>query len=149
MEGSLRRIQLDYIDLYFIHRFDPNPNTAIEETMKALHDLVQMGKIRYLGASAMFLGQFVQMQHVAEQHGWTKFNVMQNHVNAIYREEEREMIPYCIATGVAACHTRRWRLDIYAGNLAIAIKNPLVPSLIPRKTSSITKMGTQPSLKTC
>jgi aryl-alcohol dehydrogenase-like predicted oxidoreductase len=98
VEGSLRRLQLDYIDLYFIHRFDPN--TAIEETMKALHDLVEMGKIRYIGASSMFLWQFAQMQQVAEQRGWTKFSVVQNHLNAMYREEEREMIPYCLATGV-------------------------------------------------
>ena len=99
VEGSLKRLQLDYIDLYFIHRFDPN--TAIEETMHALHDLVSLGKIRYIGASAMYNWQFAKMQRVAERHGWTKFSVMQNHYNAIYREEEREMIPFCLDDGVA------------------------------------------------
>jgi aryl-alcohol dehydrogenase-like predicted oxidoreductase len=97
--GSLRRLQVDYIDLYFIHRFDPN--TAPEETMKALHDLVQSGKIRYIGASSMYLWQFVKLQSAAERRGWTKFTVMQNHHNALYREEEREMNPYCLDTGVA------------------------------------------------
>jgi len=99
VEGSLRRLQMDYIDLYFIHRFDAN--TAPEETMKALHDLVQAGKIRYIGASSMWTWQFNKLQSVAERHGWTKFTVMQNHYNALYREEEREMIPYCLDSGVA------------------------------------------------
>jgi len=99
VEGSLKRLQLDYIDVYFLHRFDPN--TAIEETMRALHDLVSSGKIRYLGASSMYCWQFAKMQKVAEENGWTKFTVMQNHYNAIYREEEREMIPYCIDSGVS------------------------------------------------
>jgi aryl-alcohol dehydrogenase (NADP+) len=99
VEGSLKRLQLDYIDLCFIHRFDPD--TAIEETMKALHDLVEAGKIRYIGASSMFAWQFQKMQNVAEKHGWTKFSVMQNLYNALYREEEREMIPYCVHAGVA------------------------------------------------
>jgi aryl-alcohol dehydrogenase (NADP+) len=99
VEGSLKRLQLDYIDLYFIHRYDPN--TSPEETMRALHDLVQAGKVRYLGASAMYAWQFAKLQRVAEVNGWTKFSVMQNHYNAIYREEEREMIPYCLDSDVA------------------------------------------------
>ena len=91
-------MQLDYIDLYQIHRFDYN--TPIEETMRALHDLVQLGKVRYIGASSMYTYQFIQMQQCAERNGWTKFSTMQNHYNLVYREEEREMIPYCISTGV-------------------------------------------------
>lgn len=99
-EESLKRLQTDYIDLYIIHRFDYN--TPIEETMKALHDLVTMGKVRYIGASAMYAWQFQQMQTIAEKNGWTKFISMQNHYNLIYREDEREMLPYCKATGVGS-----------------------------------------------
>lgn len=100
VDGSLKRLQLDYIDLYQIHRFDPH--TSIEETMKALHDVVQSGKVRYIGASSMYAWQFAKMQAVAEKNGWTKFSTMQNFYNAIYREEEREMLPYCVDTGVAS-----------------------------------------------
>ena len=98
VEGSLKRLQTDYIDLYFLHRYDPN--TDPEETMHALHDLVTMGKIRYLGASSMFLWQLIKLQNAAEKNGWTKFSVMQNHYNALYREEEKEMIPYCVDNGI-------------------------------------------------
>ncbi|CAN6674702.1 putative aryl-alcohol dehydrogenase Aad16p [Trichomonascus vanleenenianus] len=87
-----------YIDLYQIHRFDPD--TPIEETMCALNDIVKSGKARYIGASSMRAYQFVSMQAVAEKNGWTKFISMQNFYNLIYREEEREMIPYCEETGV-------------------------------------------------
>jgi aryl-alcohol dehydrogenase-like predicted oxidoreductase len=97
-DNSLRRLGMDYIDLYQIHRFDPD--TPVEETMEALHDLVRAGKVRYLGASSMFAWQFARMQHVAETHGWTKFVAMQNHYNLVYREEEREMIPLCLTQGV-------------------------------------------------
>ena len=89
VEGSLARLQLEYIDMYWIHRWDYN--TAIEETMEALHDLVKSGKVRYIGASAMYLHQFARAQQTAERHGWTKFSAMQNHYNAIYREEERSV----------------------------------------------------------
>jgi len=98
IEASLRRLQLDYIDLYQIHRFDPN--TPVEETMEALHDLVKSGKVRYIGASSMYAWQFQKMQNVAKLHGWTQFVTMQNLYNLIYREEEREMIPYCLDTKV-------------------------------------------------
>lgn len=93
IEKSLKRLQTDYIDLYIIHRWDYN--TPIEETMEALHDLVKSGKVRYIGASAMYAWQFQKAQYVAEKNGWTKFISMQNHYNLIYREDEREMIPLC------------------------------------------------------
>ena len=99
IDQSLQRLQTDYVDLYIIHRWDEN--TPIEETMEALHDVVKSGKARYIGASAMFAYQFQQANHVAEKNGWTKFVSMQNHLNLIYREEEREMIPYCRSEKIA------------------------------------------------
>ena len=93
IEGSLRRLGTDYVDLYIIHRFDYS--TPIEETMAALHHLVQSGKVRALGASAMYGYQFYNMQLVAKQNGWTPFVSMQNHYNLLYREDERELIPVC------------------------------------------------------
>ena len=98
VHDSLKRLEMDYIDLYQIHRFDPN--TPIEETMEALNDLVRAGLVRYIGASSMYAWQFAKMQHVAERNGWTKFVAMQNHYNLIYREEEREMIPLLTDSGV-------------------------------------------------
>lgn len=98
VNASLERLGTDYIDVLYIHRWDYH--TPIEETMKALHDLVQAGKVLYLGASAMYTWQFQKAQYVAEKNGWTKFSVMQNHYNMVYREEEREMIPFCKETGV-------------------------------------------------
>ena len=93
VEQSLSRLGMDYIDLYIIHRWDYQ--TPIEETMEALHDLVKSGKVRYLGASAMYTWQFAKAQFIAEKNGWTKFVSMQNHLNLLYREEEREMLPFC------------------------------------------------------
>lgn len=93
VEESLKRLGMDYTDLYIIHRWDYQ--TPIEETMEALHDLVKAGKVRYLGASAMYTWQFAKAQFIAEKHDWTKFVSMQNHLNLLYREEEREMIPFC------------------------------------------------------
>ena len=93
IDGTLKRLQTDYLDLYQIHRFDHS--TPIEETMEALHKLVQSGKVRAIGASAMYGYQFHDMQIAAEQNGWTKFSTMQNHYNLLYREDERELIPVC------------------------------------------------------
>lgn len=93
IEGSLKRLGTDYIDLYIIHRFDYS--TPIEETMEALHKLVKAGKVRALGASAMYGYQFFNLQLAAEKNGWTKFVSMQNHYNLLYREDERELIPIC------------------------------------------------------
>lgn len=92
-DQSLKRLQTDYLDLYQIHRFDYD--TPIEETMKALNELVKSGKVRAIGASAMYAYQFHNMQVVAKEHGWTLFSTMQNHYNLLYREDEREMIPVC------------------------------------------------------
>ncbi|HMG99212.1 MAG TPA: aldo/keto reductase [Gaiellales bacterium] len=98
IDASLARLEMDYVDLYQIHRFDPL--TPVEETMEALHDVVQAGKARYIGASSMFAWQFAKMQHAADTHGWTRFVSMQNHYNLVYREEEREMIPLCHDQGI-------------------------------------------------
>lgn len=98
IDESLRRLGTDHVDLYQIHRWDPN--TPIEETMEALHDIVRAGKVRYIGASSMWTWQFATAQHVAERNGWTRFVSMQDHYNLLNREEEREMLPYCRATGV-------------------------------------------------
>ncbi|MBS1468459.1 MAG: aldo/keto reductase, partial [Erysipelatoclostridium sp.] len=92
-DQSLKRLQTDYLDLYQIHRFDYD--TPIEETMEALNELVKSGKVRAIGASAMYAYQFHNMQVVAKEHGWTLFSTMQNHYNLLYREDEREMIPVC------------------------------------------------------
>ncbi len=98
IDASLARLGTDYIDLYQIHRWDPE--TPIEETMEALHDVVRSGKARYLGASSMYAWQFAKAQQVAASNGWTPFVSMQNHYNLIYREEEREMLPLCADQGV-------------------------------------------------
>ncbi|WP_138493548.1 aldo/keto reductase [Paenibacillus pinistramenti] len=93
IDKSLQRLETDYVDLYIIHRWDYD--TPIEETMEAMHDVVKSGKARYIGASAMYAWQFQKAQYTAEKHGWTRFVSMQNHLNLIYREEEREMMPLC------------------------------------------------------
>jgi 1-deoxyxylulose-5-phosphate synthase len=98
IDASLRRLNMDYVDLYQIHRWDPR--TPIEETMEALNDVVRAGKARYIGASSMFAWQVAKAQHTAERNGWARFVSMQNHYNLIYREEEREMIPLCLDQGV-------------------------------------------------
>ena len=98
IDHSLARLGTDYVDLYIIHRWDDD--TPIEETMEALHDVVRAGKARYLGASAMWAWQFQKALHVAETHGWTRFVAMQDHLNLLYREEERAMLPLCRAEGI-------------------------------------------------
>jgi 1-deoxyxylulose-5-phosphate synthase len=98
IDNSLRRLGMDYVDLYQIHRWDPA--TPIEETVEALHDVVKSGKARYVGASSMWAWQFAKALHAADAHGWTRFATMQNHYNLLYREEEREMLPLCVDEGV-------------------------------------------------
>jgi aryl-alcohol dehydrogenase-like predicted oxidoreductase len=98
LDQSLRRLQTDYVDLYQIHRWDYE--TPIEETLEALHDVVKAGKVRYIGASSMYAWQFAKSLYLADLHGWTRFVSMQNHYNLLYREEEREMIPFCQSEGI-------------------------------------------------
>jgi 1-deoxyxylulose-5-phosphate synthase len=110
IDASLERLELDYVDLYQIHRWDPQ--TPIEETMEALHDVVRAGKARYIGASSMYAWQFAKAQGVAP----TRFVSMQNHYNLVYREEEREMIPQCIDQGVAVLPWSPLARGLLAGN---------------------------------
>jgi aryl-alcohol dehydrogenase-like predicted oxidoreductase len=98
IDQSLRRLGTDYVDLYQIHRFDPE--TPIEETLEALHDVVRSGKARYIGASSMYAFQFAKMLATSEKHGWTRFVSMQDHLNLLFREEEREMLPLCKSEGI-------------------------------------------------
>ena len=98
IDESLKRLGTDYVDLYQIHRYDPD--TPIEETLEALHDVVKAGKVRYIGASSMYAWQFCRSLYLADRHGWTRFVSMQNHYNLLYREEEREMVALCLAEGV-------------------------------------------------
>jgi aryl-alcohol dehydrogenase (NADP+) len=132
IEDSLRRLGTDYVDLYQIHRFDPE--TPVEETMEALNDLVREGKVLYLGASSMFAWQFAKMLDAAGARNWTPFVTMQNHYNLLYREEEQEMIPLCedkaigllpwsplargtLARDAKAAPTTRAKTDEYARHL--------------------------------
>ena len=114
IDGSLRRLGMDYVDLYQIHRFDPA--TPIEETMSALHDIVKVGKARYIGASSMAAWQFAKMLHAADRNGWTRFVSMQNHYNLIYREEEREMLPLCREEGIGVIPWSPLARGFLAGN---------------------------------
>ncbi len=116
IDASLRRLGMDYVDLYQIHRWDAR--VPIEETLEVLHDVVKAGKARYIGASSMYAWQFATALQVAARHGWTRFVSMQNHVNLLYREEEREMLPLCRAEGIGVIPwspmargrlTRDWR----------------------------------------
>jgi len=114
IDASLRRLNMDYVDLYQIHRWDGS--TPIEETMEALNDVLRAGKARYIGASSMYAWQFAKAQHCAGAHGWTRFSSMQNHYNLIYREEEREMIPQCIDQGVGVIPWSPLARGVLAGN---------------------------------
>ncbi|MCC7123512.1 MAG: aldo/keto reductase [Acidobacteria bacterium] len=114
IDGSLRRLGTDYVDLYQIHRFDPD--TPIEETLEALHDVVKAGKARYLGASSMHAWQFARMIYTQQRHGWSRFVSMQNHYNLIYREEEREMMPLCRAEGIGLIPWSPLARGFLAGN---------------------------------
>jgi aryl-alcohol dehydrogenase-like predicted oxidoreductase len=114
IDASLKRLGMDYVDLYQTHRWDDS--TPIEETMEALNDIVRAGKARYIGASSMFVWQFAKAQHVAERNGWTKFSSMQPHYNLINREEEREMIPQCIDQGVGVIPWSPLARGVLAGN---------------------------------
>ena len=98
IDNSLKRLKTDYVDLYQIHRWDYT--TPIEETLEALHDVVKSGKVRYIGASSMFVWQFTKALYLADLHGWTRFVSMQNYYNLLYREEEREMLPLCKEEGI-------------------------------------------------
>ncbi len=114
IDKSLQRLQMDYVDLYQIHRWDYE--TPIEETLEALNDVVRAGKARYIGASSMFAWQFAKALHTSEKHGWTKFVSMQNHYNLVYREEEREMIPLCIDQGIGLIPWSPMARGFFAGN---------------------------------
>jgi aryl-alcohol dehydrogenase (NADP+) len=114
IDNSLRRLQMDYVDLYQIHRWDYE--TPIEETLEALNDVVRAGKARYIGASSMYAWQFAKALHTSEKHGWTKFVSMQNHYNLAYREEEREMIPLCIDQGIGLIPWSPMARGFFAGN---------------------------------
>ena len=114
IDDSLRRLGTDYVDLYQIHRLDQS--TPIEETLEALHDVVKSGKARYIGASSMYAWQFARSLYLADLHGWTRFVSMQNHYNLIYREEEREMIPLCLAEGVGVIPWSPLARGFLAGN---------------------------------
>jgi aryl-alcohol dehydrogenase-like predicted oxidoreductase len=98
IDASLRRLGMEYVDLYQVHRWDPE--TPIEETLEALNDVVRAGKARYIGASSMYAWQFMKALALSDRHGWARFVSMQDHYNLVYREEEREMIPLCIDQGI-------------------------------------------------
>ena len=114
IDASLTRLGVDYVDLYQIHRWDPH--TPLEETLRALNDIVQAGKARYIGASSMDAWQFATALHLADRHGWVRFVTMQNHYNLVYREEEREMLPLCRAEGVGVIPWSPLARGFLAGN---------------------------------
>ena len=120
IDASLRRLGTDYVDLYQIHRYDPE--TPIEETLRALDDIVRSGKARYIGASSMAAWQFTRALYLADRHGWTRFVSMQNHYNLVYREEEREMMPLCRDEGIGVIPWSPLARGFLAGNRSAAEK---------------------------
>jgi aryl-alcohol dehydrogenase (NADP+) len=114
IDGSLRRLGLDYVDLYQIHRWDAG--TPIDETLRGLEDIVRSGKARYIGASSMMSWQFAKALYLADRHGWTRFASMQNHYNLVYREEEREMLPLCREEGIGVLPWSPLARGFLAGN---------------------------------
>jgi 1-deoxyxylulose-5-phosphate synthase len=143
LDASLRRLGTDYIDLYYIHRFDPD--VPVEETMEALHDVIKAGKVRYIGASSMWAWQFAKMQHAADLGGWTRFVAMENQYNLLKREEEREMLPMCADMGVGCVpysplgkgrlarpwgqHTQRGDTDQVAKSFDLDVDQPVVEAV--------------------
>jgi 1-deoxyxylulose-5-phosphate synthase len=143
VDASLARLGTDYIDLYLIHRFDPD--TPVEETMEALDDVVRAGKVRYLGASSMYAWQFAKMQHAADLGGWTRFVAMEDQYNLIKREEEREMLPMCADMGVGCvpyspqgkgrltrpwgAQTARSSVDVVAKSFDLDVDRPVVEAV--------------------
>jgi aryl-alcohol dehydrogenase-like predicted oxidoreductase len=121
IDGSLKRLGMDYVDLYQIHRYDEH--TPIEETLEALHDVVKAGKALYIGASSMYAWQFANMLATQRLHGWTRFVSMQNHYNLVYREEEREMFPLCAAEGIGVIPWSPLARGFLAGNRKRGAKN--------------------------
>ena len=122
IDASLRRLGMDHVDLYQIHRYDPE--TPLEETLDALNDIVRSGRARYLGASSMFAWQFARALHTAERRGWARFATMQNHYNLVYREEEREMMPLCRAEGVGVIPWSPLARGFLAGNRPADAEGP-------------------------
>ncbi|HSC26143.1 MAG TPA: aldo/keto reductase [Vicinamibacterales bacterium] len=120
IDGSLKRLGTDYVDLYQIHRYDSD--TPIDETLRALDDIVRAGKARYLGASSMAAWQFCRALYLADRHGWTRFVAMQNHYNLVYREEEREMLPLCREEGIGVIPWSPLARGFLAGNRRAADK---------------------------
>jgi aryl-alcohol dehydrogenase (NADP+) len=117
IDASLKRLGAEYIDLYQIHRWDYS--TPIEETLETLHELIKVGKVRYIGASSMHAWQFAKALYLADRHGWTRFVSMQNHYNLVYREEEREMIPLCREEGIGLIPWSPLARGFLAGNRSI------------------------------
>jgi aryl-alcohol dehydrogenase-like predicted oxidoreductase len=114
IDASLKRLGTEYVDLYQTHRWDYD--TPIEETMEALHDVVKAGKARYIGASSMYSWQFAKAQYIADLHGWTRFVSMQPHYNLVYREEEREMLPFCADQKIAVIPWSPLARGVLTGN---------------------------------
>jgi aryl-alcohol dehydrogenase (NADP+) len=118
IDASLKRLGMDYVDLYQIHRWDSE--TPIEETLEALNDVVRAGKARYIGASSMYAWQFMKALDLSDRHGWARFATMQNHYNLVYREEEREMIPLCLDQRIGVIPWSPLARGFLAGNRSTA-----------------------------